>query len=234
MVRLVACMVVALLVPTLSFAQSVDSLLSPGMTEHSGLLGKRYLQAQFQALRAPDDLDQFSDWAFGPTFLFNTPLPLTNEMLDSVAAVDFFAGVELLDFGGDGNVSGIPANLDADGIGFSAGVNLHFNPTGRFRPFLGLGYEYIETEIDITAGGTQFTDTDREDGLRVTPGIEVDLMPRLSFRGAINVETDGKIEESGYSAEFIFWPVDRFFLRGGPVGDFEGEWGGVIGGGFTF
>ncbi len=199
-----------------------------------GLLGRHFLEGQFIMLRTPSEFRAIDSSMTGFSTTLNVPTPW-NDFLPATIGQDLFASALGLNFGGYGSFGGAIIDVGAELRSASAGINTYLYLTNDIRPFVQLGVTYEASTISLGGGGFAFDATDLDSRMLVNPGIELDLTDQLALRTTFDLDTKGSIDDTLYRVELIAWPTPWFYVRGGILGDVEGDTvGGIIGGGIAW
>ena len=213
----------------------VNSVFENSSTEQSpGLLGKIFIQNRYRYLDVEngavgDSWQGFDALLNLPVFTIDTPTPLD---------VDLFAGYVNMEIKGARSF-----RPDIQSEAFNLGASIYPSRTAPLRPFLQLGARFIQTEYTASSGymtGTPWNlapiHVDRNDTrLILNAGLEYDIFDSLAYRLTLFAETQDQFEDSAIMNEFIMWPTQRIFLRGGFTTDLSGYNSGfLVGGGLAF
>lgn len=214
---------------------------APHPSDHTGLLGKVFMQQRYLQLGVDDPtLGRIDDSLQGFDSLINLPLMT----LESEIPLDFdlFFGYSNLGLKGSTS-SGPPLNLlvavNGKSESYTLGTSIYLTQAERWRPFVQLGVEYTQADFDLTMKSPvdTFADNfvDGQTDVLFNVGFEYDLFDVLGYRMTIDCETGGRFRDSMLLNDLILWPHEKIFIRGGLATSLEG--GGVgfaIGGGLTF
>ena len=213
----------------------------PHPSQHTGLLGKVFMQQRYLQLGIDDpDVRQIDKSLQGFDSFINLPLMT----LETEVPLDFdlFFGYSNVGLKGSTS-SGPPANLLVAVYGksesYSLGTSIYFTQAERWRPFVQLGVEYSQADFDLTVQNAvdtyaeNFVDGNTE--LLFNAGFEYDLLDVLGYRMTIDCETTGRFRDSLLLNDLILWPHEKIYIRGGLATSLEGGGlGFAIGGGLTF
>jgi len=219
------------LVAPAALAQS-DSMAP--FDDEPGLLGRHFLEGQFIMLRTPSEFRAIDSSMTGFSSTLNVPTPW-NDILPETIGQDLFASALGLDFGGHGSFAGAMIDVGAELRSASAGINTYVYLTNDIRPFVQFGVTYEASTIHLSDGGFSFDATDLDARILVNPGVELDLTDQLALRTTFDLDTKGSLEDALYRVELIGWLTPWLYVRGGILGDVEGDTvGGLIGAGIAW
>ena len=212
--------------PTL--AERVDTFFNtPSHPNHTGLLGKVYLQQQtdlWPIRHSGGNIVQGLDSLFNlPVMTLDLPIPFN---------VDLFYGYT----NASTNWGRIPT---WHGESHYMGATFYPALSERFRPFGQVGVnsnnsEHFEfktvNDLDV-----HYTTVRHDTELLLNSGFEYDLFEKLGYRMTLDFETKGPIKRSRLSNDLIYWPHKKLFLRGGILNSLDGHRAGIrLGIGLTF
>lgn len=200
---------------------STQSFLS-----HRGLLGKRYLSADYGRIDY-GTLGTAEKFVFnGVDLMANLPIPLTTNN-SSPVGVDVFAGFSRYKLGG---IDEIESTLGA----FEIGSSIYFN-LDRVRPFAQVGVSFLDMEVKTTSLSQNLALVDDDVEMLLKVGAEIDLCSRAGLRTWLDINSK-MYEQMGLHSDLYFWPVERVFLRAGVGIGLKSDDGRSLnlGGGFTF
>lgn len=215
---------------------------APDPSDHTGLLGKIYLQQRYDYLRVDDrDIRQLDKSIQGtdtfanlPVFTLNSSLPLD---------FDVFFGYRNLGLKGSAQTGPpldliVGANVKLEN--FVVGTTIYPTMAEQFRPFVQVGANFSRTDADFFLGTdpqnmTAGNVVDHETSLLLNVGFEADILDYLGYRMTLNMETEDSFQDSMLTNDLILWPHEKIFVRGGMATSLDG--GGIgftIGGGLAF
>lgn len=222
--------------------ERVDSLLNaPDPSDHTGLLGKLFMQQRYLSLPVDDpdirqidkSLQGFDTFVNLPAVTADLPIPLDFDVFFG------YTNVGLKGAFSSGPPVDLTARLNAKSEVFSVGTTIYPTLSGRWRPFVQVGAEFLRTDVDVSIVGplVGFADNfvDHDTNLLFNAGFEVDLLNSLGYRMTFLTETSDRFGDSILLHELILWPHERIFLRGGIGTSLESDRPGfAIGGGLAF
>lgn len=215
---------------------------APDPSEHTGLLGKIYLQQRYDYLRVDDtDIRRLDKSIQGtdsvanlPVFTLNTALPLD---------FDVFFGYQNLGLKGSAQ-TGPPLDLTVGANWkietFVVGTTIYQTMAEQFRPFVQVGANFSRSDADFFLGTDPLNMTagnfvDHDTSLLLNVGFEADILDFLGYRMTLNLETKDRFQDSMLMNDLILWPHERIFARGGFATSLDGAGiGFTIGGGLAF
>ncbi len=223
-------------------ADRVDLLLNaPDPADHTGLLGKVFMQQRYLQLPVDEpEIRQLDKTLQG----FDTLVNLPAVTLDLPIPLDFDAFFGYTNVGLKGSISSGPpldirASLHAKSEVFSVGTTIYPTWSERWRPFVQVGAEFSRSDVDVSIigplGGFAANFVDHDTSLLLNAGFEVDLLDFLGYRMTLLTETSDRFGDSILLNELILWPHERIFVRGGIGTSLESDRPGfAIGGGLAF
>lgn len=213
----------------------------PNPSQHTGLLGKVFMQQRYLQLGIDDpDVRQIDKSLQGFDSLINLPLMT----LESEVPLDFdlffgYSNVGLKGSAPTGPPLDLLVTVNGKSESYTLGTSIYFTQAERWRPFVQLGVEYSEADFDLAIKSAvdtyaeNFVDGNTE--LLFNAGFEYDLLDVLGYRMTIDCETTGRFRDSLLLNDLILWPHEKIFIRGGLATSLEGGGlGFAIGGGLTF
>ncbi len=210
-----------------------DSGYAP-LDDDPGLLGRHFLEGQFAILRSPDEIRPLDKSIKGYTTTLNMPVGW-NKYLPENMGQDVFVSMVSLDYGGSGDFGFGQTSVSADMRQFTVGLNSYLYLTEDIRPFVQTGITHEIVDIAVATPMFSFTDAEIDTRFVINPGVEIDLTEQIAWRSVLEIDSDDASDSSMYRSELIVWPKSWLYLRGGIVGDVEGDTvGGLIGGGIAW
>lgn len=220
-----------------------DSIINaPDPSEHTGLLGKVYLQQRYIYLKIDDrEVREFDKSVQG----FDTSLNLPVATLDLPHPIDLdvFFGYTNLGFKGSAE-SGPPLDIrmavNSRVDNYAVGTTIYPTLAEKFRPYVQVGAEFTRAEADIAIGTDPlamavFNDVDNDTSLLLNVGFEADILDVLGYRMTLDLETEDRFRDSTLMNDLILWPHERIYIRGGVATSLDGGGlGFTIGGGLAF
>lgn len=217
-------------------------LNAPDPSDHTGLLGKIYLQQRYVYLGISDkQVRQLDKSAQG----FDTFLNLPAVTLDLPTPLDFDVFFGYGDLGLKGSTQTGPpldllVGLNSKSEDFVVGTSIYPTLAESFRPFVQVGAQFSRTEADLFIGTDPlnmagFNAVDHSSRLLLNVGFEADILDYLGYRMALHLETKNRFQDSIMTNDLILWPHDNIYLRGGMATSLDG--GGIgftVGGGLAF
>lgn len=222
--------------------ERVNSLLNaPDPSDHTGLLGKVFMQQRYLQLPVDEpeirqidkSLQGFDTLVNLPAVTADLPLPLDFDVFFGYTNVGLKGSLR------SGPPANITARLNAKSEVFSVGTTIYPTWSERWRPFVQIGAEFSRSDVDIAVNGPLggFADTfvEHDTSLLLNAGFEVDLLDSLGFRMTLLGETSDRSGDSILLHELILWPHERIFVRGGVGTSLNSDRPGfAIGGGLAF
>jgi hypothetical protein len=201
-------------------------------TQHAGLLGKNYLDAQYMFAMPPSDFEDEMDPLHGFRTSLNVASPWASDS-SSPLAQDLFASFRLYQTRAFDPAG--PAELDLQAHDISLGTTLFAQVFQSARPFVQLGLQFTQTDMEIFLPGVfHFEETDRDTNLLMVAGCEFDLAQSTALRIAAELAFD-PFNDTTLSAELIHWLNEHCFIRCGGMVTANAEMPGLLaGGGFAF
>jgi|GEM_PF-5700136 len=214
------------------FPRTHSETTSGFTSRHAGLLGKNYVDGQYLLAMPPSDIEDEMDPLQGFRTSLNVASPWASDS-NSPLAQDLFASFRM--FQTDASIPALPAEFDLQAHEITLGTTLFAQVFASARPFVQLGWQMTQTDVEITApGGFRFEDRDRESGLLLVTGCEFDVAQTTALRLAAELVFD-PFEDTVISAELIHWLNEHCFIRGGGMVAIDAEMPGLlVGGGFAF
>lgn len=220
-----------------------DSIINaPDPSDHTGLLGKIYLQQRYVYLGIDDpEVRQVDKTVQG----FDTFLNLPVMTLDLPTPIDFdaFFGYANLGFKGSAE-TGPPLDLtlrvNARAENYVVGTTIYPTLAEGFRPFVQLGAEFTRAEADMFIGTDPLNtiglnSIDHDTSLLLNVGFEADILDYLGYRMTLDLETEDRFRDSTISNDLILWLHEKIYLRGGMATSLDGGGlGFTVGGGLAF
>jgi len=213
---------------------------APPPSDHTGLLGKMYMQQRYLRVGIDDpDVRQLDDTLQGFDTLFN--LPAITLDLPTPLDLDVFFGYTNVGIKGSAN-SGPPLDLMVSVNGksevYSVGTTIYLTEAERWRPFVQVGAEFSRFDVDFAIGNglnsLAANVVDNDTDLLLNAGFEFDLLDSLGYRTTVDIETSDRFRDSTITNELILWLHERVFVRGGMVTSLDGGGlGFAIGGGLA-
>jgi hypothetical protein len=220
-----------------------DSIINaPDPSDHTGLLGKIYLQQRYVYLGIDDrDIRQFDKSVQGFDTFLN--LPVTTIDLPHPIDLDVFFGYANLGFKGS-ETFGPPVDVhiavNARAENYVVGTTIYPTLADGFRPFVQVGAEFTRAEANLAIGPdpmnlAAFNEVDNDTNLLLNIGFEADILDVLGYRATLDLETEDRFRDSMLMNDLILWPHERIYIRGGVATSLDGGGlGFTIGGGLAF
>ncbi len=191
--------------------------------QRAGLLGSNYVDEQYIIMSAPNFDVGNTDRVQGFRTSLNLSVPWISEQQDIVHQ-DVFISARHLGLGAQ--MPGVDVDIEVDH--WAIGTTLFLEVNSFLRPFVQIGYEREQSQIDMQSGFASLQLKESDDLLLLIIGGEIDLSDNVALR--LSFERD-----SLFMGELIAWLNPNFFLRLGLVGDFDSDsYGSILGGGVTF
>lgn len=220
-----------------------DSIINaPDPSEHTGLLGKVYLQQRYVYLGIDErEVRQFDKSVQGFDTFLN--LPVTTLDLPHPIDLDVFFGYANLGFKGSENF-GPPIDMrmsvNAKADNYVVGTTIYPTLAEGFRPYVQVGAEFTRAEANFAIGPdplnmAAFSEVDNDTSLLLNIGFEADILDVLGYRMTLDLETEDRFRDSTLMNDLILWPHERIYIRGGVATSLDGGGlGFTIGGGLAF
>lgn len=204
------------------------------LRDDPGLLGRHFLEGQFVILRPPDELRPIDRSIKGFSTTLNVQAGWSKYLPENMGQ-DVYVSMLGMEYGGSGDFGFGTTTISTEMRQFNAGLNSYLYLTEDIRPFVQTGISQEIVDISVDTPMFSFSDSEIETRFIINPGVEIDLTEQIAWRSVLEIDSDDASDSSMYRSELIVWPKSWLYLRGGVIGDVEGDTvGGIIGGGIAW
>ncbi len=216
------------IVAALACSFASEELLAQGLLGRASISGQ-YLRTDF----SDHDIPNFKGTGDGARALFNYPIiPMETQQNSHFGADVFLTGFGFLlsEKVGKPNQQ---YDLRLENAGIETGVTFFGCLTENLKPFVQVGVQTSRTKLELFDGNFTIGTTESNTGLIYGGGLEWTILPMVSWQTSVFAGSQ-LTGETELRNELILHTSEHLFFRLSLIANFESDFVGGFGGGFSW